>query len=76
LGHDQDGIDVAWMVGQNEDGPAQFPQAVQALDLDAIAEPEQRTAHVAREELNDHGRGVPCQTKAHRLKLKGKIFTE
>ena len=54
LGHDEDGIDVAGMVGQDEGRAADLAQAVEAVDLDAIAQPGERAGEVAEEEVDEH----------------------
>jgi hypothetical protein len=48
---------VAGMIRQDEGGALDFAQAVEAIDLDAVAEPGERAADVAQEKLDDHGRG-------------------
>ena len=55
LGHDEDGVDVAGMIGQDEDGAVEVEEGVEAFDFDAITEPGERAADVTQEELDEHG---------------------
>jgi len=54
LGHDENGIDVAGMIGQDEGGSADLAEFVEAVDLDAVAKPGERAGEIADEELNEH----------------------
>jgi len=54
LGHDEDGIDVAGVIGENEDRAAQFAELVESRHFDAVAKPDERATDVAHEE-SDHG---------------------
>ena len=46
---------MAGVVGEDEGGAADLAELVEAVDVDAVAEPGERAADVAEEELGEHG---------------------
>jgi hypothetical protein len=52
LGHDEDGVDVAGMVGEDEGRALERAEFVEAVDVDAVTQSGERAANEAEEELS------------------------